>query len=37
MQLLKNVQMAGKAFVKDAEQSDELTMMCMKYKGLQRQ
>ena len=33
MQLLKNVQMAVDAFVKDAEQFDDLTMMCMEYKG----
>ena len=31
--LLKNVQMAVDAFVKDAEQFDDLTMMCMEYKG----
>lgn len=31
--LLKNVQKAVDAFVKDAEQFDDLTMMCMEYKG----
>ena len=37
MQLLKNVRMAVDALVKDAEQFDDLIMLCMEYKGPQRQ
>jgi sigma-B regulation protein RsbU (phosphoserine phosphatase) len=32
--LLMNVKTAVNAFVKDAEQFDDLTMMCLEYKGL---
>ena len=32
-QLLKNVRRAVDAFVKDAEQFDDLTMLCMEYRG----
>ena len=32
-QLLKNVRSAVDNFVKDAEQFDDLTMLCLKYKG----
>ena len=32
-QLLKNVRFAVDDFVKDAEQFDDLTMLCMEYKG----
>ena len=32
-QILKNVHAAVKEFVKDAEQFDDLTMLCMEYKG----
>ena len=32
-QLLKNVRRAVDAFVKDAEQFDDLTMLCLEYKG----
>ena len=32
-QLLKNVRAAVDDFVKDAEQFDDLTMMCLEYKG----
>jgi sigma-B regulation protein RsbU (phosphoserine phosphatase) len=32
-QLLKNVRRSVDAFVKDAEQFDDLTMLCMEYKG----
>ncbi len=32
-QILKNVRFAVDAFVKDAEQFDDLTMLCMEYKG----
>ena len=31
--LLKNVRASVNSFVKDAEQFDDLTMMCLKYKG----
>ena len=33
MQILKNVQSAVEDFVKDAEQFDDLTMLCMEYRG----
>ena len=33
MELLKNVRKAVDAFVRDAEQFDDLTMMCLEYKG----
>ena len=32
-QLLKNVRAAVDDFVRDAEQFDDLTMMCLEYKG----
>ena len=32
-QILKNVRGAVDAFVKDAEQFDDLTMLCMEYHG----
>ncbi len=32
-QILKNVRGAADAFVKDAEQFDDLTMLCMEYRG----
>ena len=32
-QVLKNVRAAVDAFVQDAEQFDDLTMLCMEYKG----
>ena len=32
-QLIKNVRMAVDAFVKDAEQFDDMTMLCVEYKG----
>ena len=32
-QTLKNVRGAVDAFVKDAEQFDDLTMLCLEYKG----
>ena len=32
-QVLKNVQQAVNDFVKDAEQFDDLTMLCVEYKG----
>ena len=35
--LLHNVQKAVKAFVKDAEQFDDLTMLCLEYRGPQAQ
>ena len=31
--LLKNVRQAVDAFVQDAEQFDDLTMLCVEYKG----
>ena len=31
--ILKNVRAAVDAFVKDAEQFDDLTMLCVEYKG----
>ena len=34
VQLLKNVRIAVDDFVKDAEQFDDLTMLCMEYRGL---
>lgn len=33
MQILKNIQSAVEDFVKDAEQFDDLTMLCMEYRG----
>ena len=33
VQVLKNVRRAVDGFVKDAEQFDDLTMLCMAYKG----
>ena len=36
-QLLKNVRAAVDAFVQDAEQFDDLTMLCMEYKGAGRE
>ena len=35
MEALENVRKAVDAFVQDAEQFDDLTMMCMEYKGPQ--
>ena len=35
-QLLQNVHRAVDGFVKDAEQFDDLTMLCMEYKGESR-
>ena len=35
VQLLKNVRKAVDEFVQDAEQFDDLTMMCLEYKGKQ--
>ena len=35
-QILKNVRTAVDDFVKDAEQFDDLTMLCMEYKGIQQ-
>ena len=32
-EILKNVRKAVDAFVKDAEQFDDLTMLCLEYKG----
>ena len=32
-QVLKNVREAVDGFVKDAEQFDDLTMLCMEYRG----
>ena len=32
-QLLKNVRASVDGFVKDAEQFDDLTMLCLKYRG----
>ena len=32
-QLLKNVRRSVDAFVKDAEQFDDLTMLCLEYRG----
>ncbi|MBQ7656493.1 MAG: SpoIIE family protein phosphatase, partial [Clostridia bacterium] len=32
-QLLKNVRAAVDGFVKDAEQFDDLTMLCIEYRG----
>ena len=32
-QVLKNVRRAVDAFVKDAEQFDDLTMLCVEYRG----
>ena len=34
VQTLKNVRAAVDAFVKDAEQFDDLTMLCMEYRGI---
>jgi sigma-B regulation protein RsbU (phosphoserine phosphatase) len=34
-QLLNNMQNAVDGFVKDAEQFDDLTMLCLEYKGQQ--
>nr|WP_051527083.1 PP2C family protein-serine/threonine phosphatase [[Eubacterium] cellulosolvens] len=34
-QILKNVRQSVDAFVKDAEQFDDLTMLCIEYKGTQ--
>ena len=33
VQVLKNVRRAVDDFVQDAEQFDDLTMMCLEYKG----
>ena len=33
MQVLKNVRKAVDSFVLDAEQFDDLTMLCLEYKG----
>ena len=32
-QILKNVRASVDGFVKDAEQFDDLTMLCLEYKG----
>ena len=32
-QILKNVRASVDSFVKDAEQFDDLTMLCLEYKG----
>ena len=32
-ELLKNVRLAADAFVGDAEQFDDLTMLCLEYRG----
>ena len=35
--VLKNVRASVDGFVKDAEQFDDLTMLCVEYKGPQKQ
>ena len=35
-EILKNIRMAVDGFVKDAEQFDDLTMLCVEYKGEQK-
>ena len=36
VELLKSVRRAVDGFVRDAEQFDDLTMLCMEYKGVKR-
>ena len=36
VQVLKNVRRAVDGFVKDAEQFDDLTMLCLEYRGGKR-